>query len=201
MRVLSIETSCDETGVALYDGAAGRLLAHAVHSQVPVHAEFGGVVPELASRDHVARPCRWWPRCCAGPGSTARPSMRWPTPAAPADRRPAGRPRPSGAAWPGPWACRRSPCTTWRATCWPPCSSPSPPNFPSWPCSCRAATPSWSTSRASDGTGMLASRLDDAAGEAFDKTAKLLGLPYPGGPSWPGWPSAATRSGSAFPGR
>jgi len=54
MRVLGIETSCDETGVAVYDAAHG-LLAHAVHSQVDIHAEFGGVVPELASRDHVRR--------------------------------------------------------------------------------------------------------------------------------------------------
>jgi N6-L-threonylcarbamoyladenine synthase len=58
MRVLGIETSCDETGVAVYDtglpGAEG-LLAHAVYSQVELHAEYGGVVPELASRDHVRK--------------------------------------------------------------------------------------------------------------------------------------------------
>src|SRR5438270_1519907 len=52
MLVLGIETSCDETGVALYDG---RLLAHAVHSQVAMHEAYGGVVPELASRDHIQR--------------------------------------------------------------------------------------------------------------------------------------------------
>src|SRR5947199_9744625 len=55
MLVLGIETSCDETGVALYDGAEGRLLAHLVHSQVAMHEAYGGVVPELASRDHVRR--------------------------------------------------------------------------------------------------------------------------------------------------
>jgi N6-L-threonylcarbamoyladenine synthase len=55
MLILGIETSCDETGVALYDAAAGRLLAHAVHSQVEMHEAYGGVVPELASRDHVRR--------------------------------------------------------------------------------------------------------------------------------------------------
>jgi tRNA N6-adenosine threonylcarbamoyltransferase len=53
--ILGIETSCDETGVALYDTAAGRLLGHAVHSQVEMHEAYGGVVPELASRDHVRR--------------------------------------------------------------------------------------------------------------------------------------------------
>ncbi|PZQ23200.1 MAG: tRNA (adenosine(37)-N6)-threonylcarbamoyltransferase complex transferase subunit TsaD, partial [Stenotrophomonas acidaminiphila] len=58
MKVLGIETSCDETGVAVYDtalaGAAG-LRAHAVYSQIALHAEYGGVVPELASRDHVRK--------------------------------------------------------------------------------------------------------------------------------------------------
>ncbi len=54
MRVLGIETSCDETGVAIYDSGRG-LLGHALYSQVALHAEFGGVVPELASRDHVRK--------------------------------------------------------------------------------------------------------------------------------------------------
>jgi N6-L-threonylcarbamoyladenine synthase len=55
MLVLGIETSCDETGVALYDAAAERLLGHALHSQVEMHEAYGGVVPELASRDHIRR--------------------------------------------------------------------------------------------------------------------------------------------------
>ena len=54
MRILGIETSCDETGIAVYDSNLG-LLAHALHSQVALHAEYGGVVPELASRDHVRK--------------------------------------------------------------------------------------------------------------------------------------------------
>src|SRR5438046_9520101 len=54
MLVLGIETSCDETGVAVYDSFRG-LLAHALHSQVALHDEYGGVVPELASRDHIRR--------------------------------------------------------------------------------------------------------------------------------------------------
>src|SRR5688500_18641508 len=54
MRVLGIETSCDETGVAVYDTQAG-LRAHAVYSQIELHAQYGGVVPELASRDHVRK--------------------------------------------------------------------------------------------------------------------------------------------------
>ena len=55
MLILGIETSCDETGVALYDQDQRRLLAHAVHSQVAMHEAYGGVVPELASRDHIRR--------------------------------------------------------------------------------------------------------------------------------------------------
>ena len=66
MRVLGIETSCDETGVALYDTERG-LLADALYSQVEIHAEYGGVVPELASRDHVRKTLpltrRWIQRC------------------------------------------------------------------------------------------------------------------------------------------
>jgi N6-L-threonylcarbamoyladenine synthase len=54
MLVLGVESSCDETGIALYDSEAG-LLSHALHSQVAMHAEYGGVVPELASRDHIRR--------------------------------------------------------------------------------------------------------------------------------------------------
>lgn len=54
MRVLGIETSCDETGVAIYDSESG-LLGHALFSQVDLHADYGGVVPELASRDHVRK--------------------------------------------------------------------------------------------------------------------------------------------------
>ncbi|MSQ98722.1 MAG: tRNA (adenosine(37)-N6)-threonylcarbamoyltransferase complex transferase subunit TsaD, partial [Xanthomonadales bacterium] len=54
MRVLGIETSCDETGVAVYDGELG-LMSHALYSQAHIHAEYGGVVPEIASRDHVRK--------------------------------------------------------------------------------------------------------------------------------------------------
>lgn len=55
MLILGIESSCDETGVALYDAAAERLLAHALHTQIRMHQAYGGVVPELASRDHIRR--------------------------------------------------------------------------------------------------------------------------------------------------
>jgi N6-L-threonylcarbamoyladenine synthase len=56
MRVLGIETSCDETGIAIFDTEKG-LMSHIVYSQIPLHADYGGVVPELASRDHIRKPC------------------------------------------------------------------------------------------------------------------------------------------------
>ncbi len=70
MLILGIETSCDETGVALYDGHRG-LLGHTLHSQARLHAAYGGVVPELASRDHIRRllPLR--------AGCSNRPVLQW----------------------------------------------------------------------------------------------------------------------------
>jgi N6-L-threonylcarbamoyladenine synthase len=69
MIVLGIETSCDETGVALYDGDAG-LRSHVLFSQVDIHAEYGGVVPEIASRDHVRKLLPLINQCLAAAGLT-----------------------------------------------------------------------------------------------------------------------------------
>ena len=73
MRILALESSCDESAVAVYDDAAG-LLAHEIHSQIDLHRVYGGVVPELASRDHVRRPQK----------PSLRKSTAWPTPQVPA---------------------------------------------------------------------------------------------------------------------
>src|SRR5512132_2628576 len=72
MLILGIETSCDETGLALYDSAARGLLAHALHSQVAMHEAYGGVVPELASRDHIQRVVPLAERVLAEAKSTLR---------------------------------------------------------------------------------------------------------------------------------
>ena len=69
MLVLGIESSCDETGVALYETGTG-LLAHTLHSQIALHAEYGGVVPELASRDHIRRVVPLTEACLAEAGKT-----------------------------------------------------------------------------------------------------------------------------------
>jgi N6-L-threonylcarbamoyladenine synthase len=183
MRVLSIETSCDETGVALYDGDAGRLLAHAVHSQVPVHAEFGGVVPELASRDHVRKTLPLIAEVLrrAGVDRSAVDAVAF-----------TGGPGLVGALLVGA-AIGRSLAWAWGVPAiavhhmeghlLAPMLEPEPPEFPFV-----ALLVSGGHTQLVhvEGVGryrMLGESLDDAAGEAFDKTAKLLGLPYPGGPA------------------
>ncbi len=185
MLVLGIETSCDETGVALYDSRPGAgLLAHALYSQVSMHAEYGGVVPELASRDHIrrvlplvrqvlaesgTRASRTWAgsRTPRGPGWPAR---CWSAPLSPA-------------LWPSRWESPRSVCITWKATCSHRCCRATRPAFRSSLCWCPAGIPNSCGWMASDATRCSGETLDDAAGEAFDKTAQLLGLGYPGGPA------------------
>ncbi len=81
MRVLGIETSCDETGVAVYDSTGG-LLAHAVYSQIEIHAQYGGVVPELASRDHVRKTLPMIREVLDAAGLARAPSTGWPIPPA-----------------------------------------------------------------------------------------------------------------------
>ena len=79
MRVLGIETSCDETGIAIYDDEAG-LLANQLYSQIKVHADYGGVVPELASRDHIRKTVPLIQAALKEAGLRHRILMRWPIP-------------------------------------------------------------------------------------------------------------------------
>ena len=103
MRVLGIETSCDETGVALFCTERG-LLAHQVYSQVALHAAYGGVVPELASRDHVRK---------------TLPLVRAVLREAQVDK--CWWVQRSAAVWLGRWECQRLPSTTWRVIYSRPC--------------------------------------------------------------------------------
>jgi N6-L-threonylcarbamoyladenine synthase len=181
MRVLGIETSCDETGIAVYDTAAG-LVAHALHSQVAMHQAFGGVVPELASRDHVRRVVPLIEQVLAdanltlsdldGIAYTQGPGL-------------------AGALLVGAsvatalgYALRIPvlPVHHLEGHLLSPLLETPGPAFPFV-----ALLVSGGHSQLFDVTGvgeyrMLGDTYDDAAGEAFDKTAKLLGLPYPGGP-------------------
>lgn len=181
MRVLGIETSCDETGIALYSGEGG-LLAHAVYSQVALHADYGGVVPELASRDHVRKTLPLIRQVLAeaglsradveGVAYTAGPGL-------------------IGALLVGA-AIGRSLAWAWQVPAvavhhmeghlLAPMLEDQGPAFPFV---ALLVSGGHTQLVQVDGIGryaLLGESLDDAAGEAFDKTAKILGLPYPGGP-------------------
>ena len=179
MQVLGIETSCDETGVALYDSEAG-LRAHALHSQSDLHADWGGVVPELASRDHVLRLVPMVTEVLAA-GGIERPDGVAYT---------AG-PGLIGALLTGA-AFARSLAWTWSVPAigihhmeghlLAPMLESEAPEMPFL-----ALLVSGGHTMLVDVTALgeyriLGETRDDAVGEAFDKTAKLLGLGYPGGP-------------------
>jgi N6-L-threonylcarbamoyladenine synthase len=181
MTVLGIETSCDETGVALYDTERG-LLAHALYSQIPLHAAYGGVVPELASRDHVRKLLPLIDECLASAGI--------------------GRGDLTGIAYtagPGLVGALLVGAAAARSLAWAldlpaigvhhmeghllaPLMEPDPPAAPFVALLVSGGHTQLMEVRAVGDYRLLGETLDDAAGEAFDKTAKLMGLPYPGGP-------------------
>jgi len=180
MLVLGIESSCDETGIALYDSEAG-LLSHALHSQVAMHAEYGGVVPELASRDHIRRVV---PLLREALGQSGRSLEQ--VDAVAYTRGPGL----SGALLVGCAFAEALALAIDKPTIpvhhleghlLSPLLSSNPPSFPFV-----ALLVSGGHTQLMRVTGvgeyeLLGETLDDAAGEAFDKSAKLLGLPYPGG--------------------
>jgi N6-L-threonylcarbamoyladenine synthase len=181
MRILGIETSCDETGIAVYDDEQG-LLSHELYSQVKLHADYGGVVPELASRDHVRKiipliekaltDANTTPKDIDGVAFTQGPGL-------------------IGALLVGS-SVGRSLAYAWNV--------PAvgvhhmeghllapmlEDNAPSFPFVALLVSGGHSMLVNVKGIGqyeVLGESVDDAAGEAFDKTAKLLGLDYPGGP-------------------
>jgi N6-L-threonylcarbamoyladenine synthase len=182
MRVLGIETSCDETGVAVFDSDRG-LLAHRLYSQIDLHADYGGVVPELASRDHVRKIIPLLRELLAEAGSsldeldgvayTAGPGL-------------------AGALMVG--------AVFGRTLAWAldipavgvhhmeghllaPMLEARPPEFPFV---ALLVSGGHTQLMRVDGIGsyeLLGESIDDAAGEAFDKVAKMLKLDYPGGPA------------------
>jgi N6-L-threonylcarbamoyladenine synthase len=182
MIVLGVESSCDETGLALYDTGRG-LLSHALHSQVAMHEEYGGVVPELASRDHIRRALPLLEQVLE------RASL--PKSAIDAIAYTQG-PGLAGALLVGSSVA----CSLALALDKPvlgvhhleghllsPLLASEPPQFPFI---ALLVSGGHTQLMRVDGVGrytLLGETLDDAAGEAFDKSAKLLGLGYPGGPA------------------
>ena len=179
MRILALESSCDESAVAVYDDAAG-LLAHEIHSQVDLHRVYGGVVPELASRDHVRRllplvrsalaDANTNPAQLDGVAYTAGPGL-------------------IGALLTGA-ALGRSLAYAWNVPAvavhhleghlLAPLLEPVPPPFPHLALLVSGGHTMLIDVQAPGHYAVLGETRDDAAGEAFDKSAKLLGLPYPG---------------------
>ncbi len=181
MLILGIESSCDETGVALFDSERG-LLGHALHSQIALHADYGGVVPELASRDHVRKTLPLLERLLAASGCTRQDIDAV-----------------AYTAGPGLIGALLVGASIGRSLAWslgvpalgvhhmeghllaPMLEDPAPA-FPFIALLVSGGHTLLVRVEALGVYEILGDTLDDAAGEAFDKTAKLLGLDYPGGP-------------------
>ncbi len=180
MRVLGIETSCDETGVAIYDGDAG-LLGHELYSQIAVHSEYGGVVPELASRDHVRKLIPLIDKLIKSTQSisaidavafTSGPGLIGALLVGAC----------VGRALAYAWKCPAIGVHHMEGHLLAPLLEPEPPEFPFV---ALLVSGGHTQLVKVDGIGhytLLGESLDDAAGEAFDKAAKMMDLDYPGGP-------------------
>ncbi|WP_263770096.1 tRNA (adenosine(37)-N6)-threonylcarbamoyltransferase complex transferase subunit TsaD [Propionivibrio soli] len=184
MLILGIESSCDETGVALYDTeAGGKLVSHALHSQVALHAEYGGVVPELASRDHIRRTAPLLRKVLADSGCalSSVKAIAYTQGPGLAGALLVGAAFAEGLA--SSLGIPTVPVHHLEGHLLSPLLSRRPPTFPFI---ALLVSGGHSQLMRVSGVGqyeLLGETLDDAAGEAFDKTAKLLGLPYPGGPA------------------
>ena len=198
MRVLGIETSCDETGIAIYDDEKG-LLANQLYSQVKLHADYGGVVPELASRDHVRKTVPLIQAALKEANLTAKDIDAVAYTAGPGL---------VGALLVGA-TVGRSLAFAWNVPAiavhhmeghlLAPMLEDNPPEYPFV-----ALLVSGGHTQLISVTGigkyeLLGESIDDAAGEAFDKTAKLLGLDYPGGPMLSKMASQGTEGRFVFP--
>ena len=198
MRILGIETSCDETGVAIYDGEKG-LIANQLHTQIALHADYGGVVPELASRDHIRKlapllqaalqEAHLTAKDIDGIAYTSGPGL-------------------VGALLVGSTVAR-SLAYAWNIPAigvhhmeghlLAPMLEENPPHFPFV---ALLVSGGHTQLVRVDGVGryeLLGESIDDAAGEAFDKTAKLLGLDYPGGAALARLALKGTPNRFAFP--
>ena len=180
MRILGIETSCDETGVAIYDEEKG-LIANQLHTQIALHADYGGVVPELASRDHIRKLAPLLQAALQEANVTAKDIDGVAYTSGPGL---------VGALLVGSTVAR-SLAYAWNIPAigvhhmeghlLAPMLEENPPHFPFV---ALLVSGGHTQLVRVDGVGryeLLGESIDDAAGEAFDKTAKLLGLDYPGG--------------------
>ncbi|MDH3326731.1 MAG: tRNA (adenosine(37)-N6)-threonylcarbamoyltransferase complex transferase subunit TsaD [Gammaproteobacteria bacterium] len=181
MRVLGIETSCDETGVAIYDSEKG-LIGHTIYSQIELHREYGGVVPELASRDHIHRALPLIDEALQQAGSTKSDINAI-----------------AYTAGPGLMGALLAGASIGRSLAWAldipatevhhmeghllaPMLEDDTIQFPFLSLLVSGGHTQLILAKALGDYEIIGESVDDAIGEAFDKTAKMLGLPYPGGP-------------------
>jgi N6-L-threonylcarbamoyladenine synthase len=198
MRILALESSCDESAVAVYDDAGG-LLSHEIYSQVDLHRIYGGVVPELASRDHVRRLLPLLRTALADAKSTSNDIDGVAYTAGPGL---------IGALLTGA-ALGRSLAYAWNVPAiavhhlegplLAPLLETEPPPFPHLALLVSGGHTMLIDVAAPGSYALLGETRDDAAGEAFDKSAKLLGLPYPGGPELAKLAGAGRASRYSFP--
>jgi len=183
MLLLGVETSCDETGVGLYDAAAARLLAHTVHSQSAMHEAYGGVVPELASRDHVRRiiPLVRGLLECSGSQVADLRGVAYTCGPGLAGALLVGASFAEGLAF--ALGVPAIPIHHLEGHLLSPLLGARPPEFPFVALLVSGGHTQLLRVDAVGRYELLGETQDDAAGEAFDKTAKLLGLGYPGGPA------------------
>jgi N6-L-threonylcarbamoyladenine synthase len=181
MLTLGIETSCDETGIALYDSERG-LLADALYSQIELHAEYGGVVPELASRDHIRKTLPLIDQVLEEAGCSKRDIDGIAYTSGPGL---------VGALMVGAMIGRSLAFSLgvpaigvhhMEGHLLAPMLEAAPPSFPFIALLVSGGHTQLVRVDAIGEYRLLGESLDDAAGEAFDKAAKMLGLPYPGGP-------------------
>lgn len=181
MLVLGIESSCDETGVALYDTDRG-LLAHALYSQIAMHAQYGGVVPELASRDHVRRLIPLIRATIEDAGISADEIEGVAYTAGPGLMGALMVGAMVGRSLAFAWSVPALAVHHMEGHLLAPMLEAEPPAFPFVALLVSGGHTQLVQVNGLGDYQLLGESLDDAAGEAFDKTAKLLGLPYPGGP-------------------
>jgi len=198
MRVLGIESSCDETGIALYDTEQG-LLSHALYSQVELHAEYGGVVPELASRDHIRKALPLMEQVLSEAGLVQKDVDAV-----------------AYTAGPGLVGALLVGAAIGRSFAWAldipaiainhmeghllsPLLEDEPPAFPFVSLLVSGGHTLLVDVQGIGEYKILGESVDDAVGEAFDKTAKMLGLGYPGGPALAALAESGEKDRFVFP--
>jgi N6-L-threonylcarbamoyladenine synthase len=180
MNVLGIETSCDETGVAIYNTEEG-LLADVLHSQVDLHAVYGGVVPEIASRDHIRMLLPLIQRVMEQAGIDKPDAIAYTAGPGLVGALMVGGGMANGLGL--AWDCPVVPVHHMEGHLLAPMLEDEPPEFPFLALLVSGGHSMLIVVRELGDYRVLGTTLDDAVGEAFDKTAKLLGLGYPGGPA------------------